>query len=349
MKRSSSDALGEISPVLHLFLMNNHHYQNDEEDDDEDTDVRLDIAAPVSRGYNLHLDDDAFGDDEDMDVTLGKFTPEAIREEMAKNFSASREAELDVIASKIGYAVDPDASVSTFDIDAPADEAPRPSLGTPPLQPSTSSRSQFHSQDSPTLDNMEDISLSNSYSHISLSDDKSLTSLPSPPAVHSDHEDESDDHAQYANYPTVQIDVSESIPTPHEIRLSAVSAQGTSMTIHPGSSSRSIGNGFEQDQDRPTTPSSSRLSPAYSAASTSSLPLPSSSSAPVPSTSASHVSIAANLPRHRGTRSVGPSALDKVISKTRPSFLPPKDRSEDRKHMADWESMMKRSRAAGES
>lgn len=50
---------------------------------------------------------------------------------------------------------------------------------------------------------------------------------------------------------------------------------------------------------------------------------------------------------HRVTRSSGPSVLEKVISKTRPSFLPPKDRDEDRKHLSDWEKMMKRSRAAG--
>jgi len=51
---------------------------------------------------------------------------------------------------------------------------------------------------------------------------------------------------------------------------------------------------------------------------------------------------------HRPSRSVGPSALDKVISKTRPSFLPPKPKTEDLKHMADWEAMMKQSRAVGE-
>ena len=40
--------------------------------------------------------------------------------------------------------------------------------------------------------------------------------------------------------------------------------------------------------------------------------------------------------------------LDKVVSKTRPTYLPPKPRSEDKKHMQDWEKMMKHSRAAGE-
>lgn len=50
---------------------------------------------------------------------------------------------------------------------------------------------------------------------------------------------------------------------------------------------------------------------------------------------------------HKHTRSTGPSALEKVISRTRPTFLPPKKREEDDKHLSDWEDMMRRSRAAG--
>lgn len=50
---------------------------------------------------------------------------------------------------------------------------------------------------------------------------------------------------------------------------------------------------------------------------------------------------------HKFTRSVGPSVFERVVSKTRPSFLPPKSKYEDQKHMADWEKMMRRSRAAG--
>ncbi|EMD41842.1 hypothetical protein CERSUDRAFT_79464 [Gelatoporia subvermispora B] len=82
--------------------------------------------------------------------------------------------------------------------------------------------------------------------------------------------------------------------------------------------------------------------------STSSLPLPTSHSLPTPSGSRPSVTLPSNAQRHRIARSLGPSALDKVVSKTRPSFLPPKDRLEDRKHMADWEKMMKYSRAAEE-
>lgn len=318
--------------------MNNHH-QGEDEDEDE---VQFHVTQSRTN-FNL---DDAFSDnDDDADVTL-KFTPEAIREDLAKNFNASHsdDAELDDLAGKIGFAVDPDASVSTFDIDAPAEDS-HFEVATPPLQPSSSSSSQLQSQDLPSLETMDEIALSSSFSHISLSDDKP-SALRSPPAVDAslDSGDASDDeHAQYASYPAVQIDVSEPIPTPREVKLSPTSAQKTA-TQQQGN--RSLD---EHEEDRPETPSSSRVSPPHSAASTSSLPLPTSSSAPVPSTSGSGTSIAANIPRHRGTRSVGPSALDKVISKTRPSFLPPKNRSEDRKHMADWEAMMKRSRTAGES
>ena len=50
---------------------------------------------------------------------------------------------------------------------------------------------------------------------------------------------------------------------------------------------------------------------------------------------------------HKSTRSTGPSMLERVLSKTRPSHLPPKSRLEDQRHLSDWERMMKQSRAAG--
>ena len=89
--------------------------------------------------------------------------------------------------------------------------------------------------------------------------------------------------------------------------------------------------------DSPGTvlPASSLVSPS-SATTSGSIPTPNSSRSEPPRRG------------HRPSRSVGPSALDKVISKTRPSFLPPKPKTEDLKHMADWEAMMKQSRAVGE-
>ncbi|KAI0785499.1 RabGAP/TBC [Irpex lacteus] len=75
----------------------------------------------------------------------------------------------------------------------------------------------------------------------------------------------------------------------------------------------------------------------------------SSASLPTPTSAASDASTSsAATAKHRVTRSVGPSMLDKVISKTRPTFLPPKSKAEDLKHLADWETMMKKSRIAEE-
>ncbi|KZT54652.1 RabGAP/TBC [Calocera cornea HHB12733] len=50
----------------------------------------------------------------------------------------------------------------------------------------------------------------------------------------------------------------------------------------------------------------------------------------------------------RQTRHRGPSVLESVISHTRPVYLPPKPKAEDRKHLKDWETMMAHARAAEE-
>lgn len=49
----------------------------------------------------------------------------------------------------------------------------------------------------------------------------------------------------------------------------------------------------------------------------------------------------------RPSKNIGSTALQQVISKTRPTYLPPKSREEDVKHLKDWEDMMKKSRQAG--
>ena len=50
--------------------------------------------------------------------------------------------------------------------------------------------------------------------------------------------------------------------------------------------------------------------------------------------------------KHAQSKSRGPSALEKVLSKTRPMHLPPKNKEEDTKHLKDWEEMMRQSRVA---
>jgi hypothetical protein len=102
----------------------------------------------------------------------------------------------------------------------------------------------------------------------------------------------------------------------------------------------------ELSHDTPTSGEESETHPGQTAheRSTSTPSLPSSH--PNPPYAKSSLS-KPPLSGHKFSRSTGPSMLEKVISKTRPSFLPPKSRDEDQKHLADWEKMMKRSRAAG--
>ncbi|KAH6917007.1 TBC1 domain family member 14 [Coprinopsis sp. MPI-PUGE-AT-0042] len=53
---------------------------------------------------------------------------------------------------------------------------------------------------------------------------------------------------------------------------------------------------------------------------------------------------------HKPNRSIdaGPSMFEKVRSRTRPTFLPPKSKEEDNKHLSAWQNMMKQSRLAAE-
>lgn len=118
-----------------------------------------------------------------------------------------------------------------------------------------------------------------------------------------------------SQYPAVHIDVSRSPPNRVITREDDVKDQWEGEAVGPMSSFH--------------LPAPSHDLP---------LPLPSSSSTLPKSQSGPSIR----------TRSAGPSTFQKVMSKTRPHFLPPKSRQEDKKHMADWEAMMKQSRAAGD-
>lgn len=76
---------------------------------------------------------------------------------------------------------------------------------------------------------------------------------------------------------------------------------------------------------------------------TPSSPLPTPTGPPVYPLSAAAFKKAQN---DRKRKSGGISTQD-VVSKTRPTHLPPKSKQEDLKHMQSWEEMMQRSRLAG--
>ena len=281
--------------------------------------------------------DDAFSDTEDNDVSF-EFSPAVIRAELAKNMSNSHtdvvwhpDDELDSIAAKIGFA-DPDTAAPTFNVGGHIDDDQQLS---PPTQqpPSSGSRtSSFLSQ-------------SESFDEVNLTSEFSSVSLESPLPNDEREEGAEDEHEpQYASYPAVEIDTSQNHPVPTVVRTETPTVEAA-VSPSPSVSSRELPPTPGTAAPLPNSPQSPR-----STASTTSLPMPSTPSGPTPSSSHSQQASAStpSFAKHRPTRSVGPSMLDKVISKTRPTYLPPKPRVEDRKHMADWETMMKRSRAAGE-
>ncbi|EIW63955.1 RabGAP/TBC [Trametes versicolor FP-101664 SS1] len=305
--------------------------------DDDDAPHAATTGLRISAGFTL---DDAFSDNDDIDVP--EFSPAAVRKEFAERMNGAADGwevgdgGIDELVAKIGLSVDPDASVSTFDIDAEQDTPPASHSPSPRVFPS-----RIQSTSSSHQDSLYDVPLSSEFSQVSLSDNRS----PSPPQHDEPEEIVSD-------YPAVQIDLSaqEAVTKQtHPERTSvdsALSEQESSDGAHPMQHPQYAAS---LDNFRPKSPPPPLNVPLSNtgASSTSALPLPSSSSLPTPTTP-KFSDPPPPASRHRLTRSVGPSMLDKVISKTRPTYLPPKPRAEDRKHQHDWEEMMKRSRAAEE-
>ena len=204
-----------------------------------------------------------------------------------------------------------DQSVSTIDIGGSAlsveDEGAH---GTPP---------------SPSVDGSE---FSNDFSQVSLSDHSHHSPASEQEADHELHVTQPE-----AVYPTVHIDASE-LPSSTVVQEIELKQPQDSYLVPEPHSSECL------DQSR-TPPHSA---PASSSNTSFAGPPPND-----PPASPLNVHTSQDKrPTHRPTRSmVGPSALEKVMSRTRPTYLPPKPKHEDNKHMADWENIMKQSRAAG--
>jgi hypothetical protein len=179
------------------------------------------------------------------------------------------------------------------------------------------SRSSSPSPTGPKTEEHEQVS--RDFSDITLSEEQitngHLTS-------HADtHEEATSPPHDTSPYPAVHIDVSRS--PPNRVTTSIDTEDGVK----------------EQQEHEAVHP----MSPASS----SHLPAPSHDLPPLPPSPLPRSPTSPSM-RYQRTRSGGQSTFQKVMSKTRPYFLPPKSRQEDRKHMADWEAMMKQSRAAGD-
>ncbi|TFK30928.1 RabGAP/TBC [Coprinopsis marcescibilis] len=203
--------------------------------------------------------------------------------------------------------------------------------------------------ESPLSTHFSQLSLSPSLQTHSDGEDEGIRSLdPRSPVVQKQAQPEPTEQP----YPTIVIDASEDPTTRASVAKpqSPSSPQGTPPlgTGHGKSSSSSSNTDFPV------------IVPPLS------VPVPSINSAPPshPPTAASspppHMASSSSLPDsnsknllhektfvHRSVTS-GPSAFEKVRSRTRPTFLPPKSRKEDDKHLTDWQNMMKQSRISAE-
>ncbi|TFY64304.1 hypothetical protein EVJ58_g2726 [Rhodofomes roseus] len=308
----------------------------DEHSDSEDEirDERY-MGQPVKSPF-----DDAFSDEDDRSG-VPEFSPAAIREELAKTYSIQNRLTQDEVAGfamKVGFSVDPYLSPPPVE----AGEAePEHSLSAPPTMQRTPSDSSERPAAPSHQSSFYEVQLSSSTSELNLQD-----SSPSPPVpVSPPQPSQSPGESHSADYPSVYIDASRSQAEVTEVYSEPVEhTNGLVVPARPAS--------LEDVRARSVSPRRTppRSAPNVISSSVSHLPLSSSQPTSSSHASVSHISAppVASAFRRQKARSMGPSVLDRVVSKTRPTFLPPKPRDEDRKHMADWEQMMKRSRAAEE-
>jgi len=394
-------------------------------------DDKLEVHANASRfskpaGFSL---DDAFSEDDGVLDAALEFNPAAIRDALARALAAggieSTEDQdgVENNGRSMGASAshrnpnhdrngsvrveDPDASVSTLDINGSPAHIP----GRAPEEWSRSTSYGYgYSQDG--QDGTSGVESSENFSRISLSDSvrdfESVEISLEPPkdmAVREKHEEGNTEVDDEGLFHAVHIDLSQG-GKPRVEEVAAVLPEHSNPHIPEGDraqtpssepplppppplpstsnnnhitytpftsstpTSRTFPNHRGQNQSVPELPSPTvyrrSAEDAYARGETNHVPpdsagmvlsasspvspspgtVPTSSSTVSPPNSSQSESFRRG---HRPSRSAGPSALDKVISKTRPTYLPPKPKVEDLKHMADWEAMMKQSRAVGES
>ncbi|KAH9044572.1 rab-GTPase-TBC domain-containing protein [Lactarius pseudohatsudake] len=260
------------------------------------------------------LDDDAFADGDDNDPGY-EFSSTVIRAELARAVSPPQQ---DEIPTGIEESLDADAAGETS---KPHAGISGPLVVSDPLPNGSQLYARFDTvslSESPIDEKRKSV-------HDEKHDDaQNEVEIANDDRRHTRTEDDSVSEPQHYH------SKSESRPTSIEVNL-------TSPPLSPPPS------GFQPDTptsgDDPETPSGQSI-PVMAASTHPLSPVPS----PISSSSSSRPSSSHKV--HKVTRSTGPSALEKVVSKTRPPFLPPKSRDEDQKHLSDWEKMMERSRTA---
>ncbi|KAG2350772.1 RabGAP/TBC [Suillus weaverae] len=273
------------------------------------------VERQVGKGFEARFDlDDAFSDGEDADYNL-EFSSAAIRKHLAENPTwIGNDDREDDEQTEYSSARDHDTSISTFCLDGSSNSYSESRSSSSSPLPLTAEE-QLDEQEVPR--DFSDITLSEEPRHSTSREDIQEQDVPplrdtSPP--------------RDTSYPAVHIDVSRSPPSRVMMSTGAES------------------NGKDYQEDEAVHPVSNTSSSYLPASNHDIPPLPPSPSSPLPR---SPTTPTVTSPR-RQTYSAGPSAFQKVMSQTRPHFLPPKNRQEDQKHMADWHAMMKQSRVAEE-
>lgn len=256
------------------------------------------VSVPVHHVTPFDYDD-AFSDTDDQDMSY-QFSPDAVREEVAKNIpgiddswnNSNQQNGQHKVSN--GFFEAADNSVSTIDMNShsPASE--------------NSSRAR-----SPDESEFSSISLSAS-PVLEINEQGADNNLDDP-------------------YPTVLIDASKSPNS--RVSLSSRPPPGEP-SLPSASSSSSIASSSAEKSPHTarsgpnSTPPSSTIAASSSSLSPSATPpVPPSESNAIPHTPSAPV-LQNKPPAHRPARSLGPSILQKVVSKTRPPFLPPKSREE---------------------
>lgn len=306
------------------------------------SDVPLEVPIHHASAFDF---DDAFSDGDSNEMG-DQLSPDALREDLERNVR-SLKAWMEPEGPLSDPFEDENQSVSTLDMNGngPAPRSESPSQSTP----------------SPSSPSPRSLEMSDHFSQISLSLSDNNGGWHSSSTGNLTIDDSVDN-----SYPSVIIDASEpgtshlhrgisvtSISKDHGGEAHTTLSPYSTMALPPDTaySTQSLPTPTPMVHEARTRPLSATATPTPAASPQPPVPVPDPDPASIPSSSS-----APQPPpqppqkpfKHRPTRSTGPSAFEKVRSKTRPTFLPPKPRQEDEKHMADWQSMMKLSRAAGQ-
>lgn len=272
-------------------------------------------------------DDDVFDDKDDNPENLAyAFSPEALREELAKN--------LPEIHEQRGV-----EDYSSFSSAGPFEGSDKnPSVSTIDLGPSV-----LPSQDlSHTESSVTDPSDLTKFTRISLSESAEDGDCRSNTTRTWNSESQQLEFGirQAARPPSLDLTREPPLSSPTHVDPFM---EGSSHLITPSPRSTSKFSAFSTASEHsPSLQSPNSINSAGLQATTSTS-LPDVSTVPA----TSNISLTKNSFSHRPHRPAGPSTFEKVRSKTRPTFLPPKSRKEDDKHMSDWQHMMKQSRVIG--